>query len=166
MDEDTLSHESSTRSNATFLVCISDLQESEVALRFASLRAKRRHAQVAILHVIEPTDFQGLLSVSDVIQQEQEEAAQNLLNQLAEKAIEFSGIPPTLILKEGKLGEEIIKTTLENGDIVAVVLGVHQESKHGAKLLSWLAGKLGQELLVPIILVPGNLTDAQIDNLV
>ncbi len=158
--------ETSTRSNATFLVCVSNSPESEVALHFACLRAKRRHAQVAMLHVIEPSDFQGLLSVSDVIRQEQEEAAQTFLNQMAEKAVAISGVMPALVLKEGKLGEEIVKATLENGDIIAVVLGAHHDSKRGSKLIAWLTGKLGLDLLVPLILVPGNLTDQQIDNLV
>lgn len=157
--------ETSARSNATFLVCVSDSPESEVAMHFACRRAKRRHAQVALLHVIEPSDFQGLISVSDVIRQEKEEAAQTFLSQMAGKA-SSSGVTPALVLKEGKLGEEIVKATLENGDVIAVVLGVNHDSRRAPKLISWLTGKLGVEFLVPLIVVPGNLTDEQIDNLV
>jgi nucleotide-binding universal stress UspA family protein len=155
-----------TRNTTTFLVCISDQHESEVALRFACLRAQKRNAQVTLLHVIPPEDFQGLFAISDMMKQEREEEAQNLLNSMAELALQCSGIRPSIVLREGILGEEIVKTTLENGDIVAVVLGVQHDSPTAPKLLSWLTSKLGQELLTPIMVVPGNLTDAQIDALV
>lgn len=155
-----------TQNNTTFLVCVSDQQESEVALRFACLRAKRRQAQVTLLHVLPPDDFQGLFSVSDVMKQEKEEAAQTLVNHMIDLAVQCGGITPSVILKEGQLGEEIVKTTLENGDIIAVVLGVQHDSATAPKLLSWLTNKLGQDLLIPLIIVPGNLTDAQIEALI
>lgn len=151
--------------NTTFLVCVSDQRESEVALRFACLRAKRRKAQVAILHVIPPNDFQGLFAITDVMNQEKEEEAQRLLGQMASLAVQY-GITPSVILREGVLGEEIVKTTLENSDVLAVVLGVQHNSPTAPKLLSWLTNRLGQDLLLPIIVVPGNLTDAQIEALI
>jgi nucleotide-binding universal stress UspA family protein len=157
--------EQDTRCNSRLLVVVSDNQESEAALRFACLRAKKRRAQVSLLHVIEPSDLAGLFSVFEVAQHEQETNAQALLQQLTTLAESISGITPTPLLKEGHLGEEIVKATLENGEIVLVVLGVTHGSPQGQKLLAWLTGKIGQELLVPIILVPSNLTDEQIENL-
>lgn len=153
------------QNNTTYLVCVSDQHESEVAIRFACLRAKHRGAQVTILHVIAPEDFQGLFAVSDVMRAEKEQEAQNLLNQMADHAMQACGVRPSVVLREGILGEEIVKTTLENGDVIAVVLGVQHDSATAPKLLSWLTSKLGAELLVPIIAVPGNLTDAQLEAL-
>lgn len=164
--KNTSATENVTPNSTTFLVCVSDQKESEVALRFSCLRAKRRQAQVVILHVIPPDDFQGLFAVSDRMKQEKEEETQTLLNRMADLAMQYGGITPSVMLREGHLGEEIVKTTLENGDIIALVLGVQHDSPTAPKLLSWLTNKLGQELLTPIIVVPGNLTDAQIEALV
>lgn len=166
MQENVVALETSARSNATFLVGVSDTAESDAALRFACLRAKRRHARVAMLHVIEPADFQGILSISEVMRQEQHEAAQELLQKKMRQSTEWGGIAPGVLLREGKVHEELIKATLENGDIIAVVLGAHHESKRGSKLIGALLSRIGQDLLVPLILVPGNLTDAQIEMLV
>jgi nucleotide-binding universal stress UspA family protein len=166
MQENLISLETSARSNATFLVGVSETAESDAALRFACLRAKRRNARVAMLHVIEPADFHGILSVSDVIRQEQHEAAQELLQGKMRQSAEWGGIAPGVLLREGRIHEEIIRATLENGDIIAVVLGAHYDSKRGSKLIGALLSRIGQDLLVPLILVPGNLTDAQIEMLV
>lgn len=166
MQESQLAVEEQSKSSATFLVCVCDQPEAEVALRFACLRAQHRGAQLQLLHVVEPENFTGLLSVSEMIQQEKEDEAQQLLRRMADLSMQFSEMTPMLTMREGKLGEEIIAATLENGDIVAVVLGIRHDSKNAPKLLSWLTAKMGQELLVPLILVPGNLTDAQIEQLV
>lgn len=153
------------KSTATFLVCVSDQAEAEVALRFACLRAQHRGIQVQLLHVVEPEDFTGLFSVSEVIQQEKQENAMQLLRRMSDLAVEYADLTPDIYIREGKLNEEIIAATLENGDIIAVVLGVRHDSMNAPKLISWLTARMGQELLVPLILVPGNLTDAQIEQL-
>jgi nucleotide-binding universal stress UspA family protein len=154
------------KNNATFLVCVSDQAEAEVAVRFTCLRAKRRGAQVQMLHVVEPEDFTGLFSVSEIMLKEKEEKAQQLLRRMADLAMSYSEMQPTLTMREGKLSEQILAATLENSDIIAVVLGVRHNSMNAPKLISWLTARMGQEMLVPLILVPGNLTDAQIDLLV
>lgn len=147
------------------LVCVSDQQESEIALRYACRRAKGRNAQVAILHVVEPADFEGLIPVGDVIRQEKEEEAQSLLNRMADIAGQEMERKPMLILKDGQIGSAILQSVQENSDITMVVLGLRHDSQRGPKLASWLTSKMGDEMLVPLMLVPGNLTDAQINAL-
>ncbi len=150
----------------TFLVCVSDQQESEIALQFACLTAKKRNAKVALLHIVEPADFQGLLSISDTIRKEKEEEAQNLLNRMADMAQQYCDITPSLILREGRLGEEIINTIKECEDLMMLILGLRNDSERGPKLASRLTDKMGDEILVPVMLIPGNLTPEQIKNLV
>lgn len=150
----------------TFLICVSGQQESEAALRFACLSARKRNAKIALLHILEPADFQGLLSVTDTIRKEKEEEAQSLLNRMADMAKLHCNTMPSLILKEGRLGEEIIKAAQEISDLRMLILGLRHDSERGPKLASRLTDKMGSELHVPLLLIPGNLTQEQIEALV
>ena len=163
--ESTASQGLSSANKATFLVCVSDQQESEIALRYACRRAKNRGAQLAILHVVEPADFEGLIPVGDVIRQEKEAEAQELLHRMADIATQEMQSRPILLLKDGQIGSAILQSCKENADINTVVLGLRHDSQRGPKLAAWLTSKMGEEMLVPLMLVPGNLTEAQIDML-
>jgi nucleotide-binding universal stress UspA family protein len=152
--------------NGTYLVCVSGQEESTVALRYACLRAKRRQSNVALLHVIEPVSFQGLQSVTDKMREERQAEAQQLLQQMATVAHSTTGTMPQLILKEGVLGDQIVKTARELEEVNILVLGHKQNSEASAKLVPWLTAQLGTELQMPLILVPGNLSDEQLQKLI
>lgn len=163
-NEEIMSPEPS-RFNGTFLVCVSDQEESEIALRYACLRAKRLGAKVALLHIQEPADFQSLMAVTDVIRHEKEEEAQTLLNRMADIAQQFCGQTPMLILREGRLEDEIVKAITEQKDVAMVVFGLRHDSLRGPKIASKLTAQLGNNLLVPLVLIPGNLSKEQIEAL-
>ena len=152
------------RGTEKLLVCVANNDASKAALRLACLKAKKRGDQVDILTVIEPADFQSLLSVSDQIARERREQAEKLLESMAEIA-QTEGITPSLVLREGKIGEEIVSATMEDSNISMLVLGVYSQSATAMKLVTWLSQRLGSNLLVPVLLVPGNLTDQQIESL-
>lgn len=150
---------------AKFLVCIDRHEASRVALRFACLKAKKRGGIVDIVHVMEPLGGQGLLSVTDAMKEQQKSEAESLLNQLCSDAFYNYGIKPTTLLREGKIGEEILKTAKEDEGVNMIVLGVAAKSSSRGKLIAWLSTQMGDELIMPIMLVPGNLTDAQMEEL-
>ena len=152
-------------SKGTYLVCVSDHQESETALYYACTRARFRKSRVSILHVMEPTAYQGLQSITDKMREEKMEEAEQLISNMAAAAHDGTGITPSLVIKEGNLGEQILQTLQEDSDINMLVLGLRPESDQGPKLISWLTDRLGATLLVPMVLVPGNLTKAQIQQL-
>lgn len=146
-----------------YLVCVNKGDASRVAVHFACSKAKKRGGIVTMLHVIEPAQIQSLFAVGDVMQEERVKEAETMLTALIEKAKEAYGIAPTPLIREGQLGDELISAILADPDVNMLVLGVLREG-HG-KLTGWLAGKLGDKLLVPLMLVPGNLTDQQIEEL-
>lgn len=147
------------------MVCVSDQQESEIALRFACMRAKRRNHHVCILHVIEPTEFQGLLSITDAIRDEQEEKAQALMSRMADVAAEEGVQNPMLVFHEGLLSESIISTAEENPGINMIMLGLAPDSHRGGKLAATLVEELGVGICIPLMFIPGNLTQQQLQML-
>ena len=50
-----------------FLVVVDDSPEMEVALRFACLRARHTGGRVALLYVLEPSEYQTWLRVGDLM---------------------------------------------------------------------------------------------------
>ncbi len=149
------------------LVCVDSSPEAKTALTLTALKAKRRGDVLEMLHVMEPVvDVQSLFSVVDRVREERRAAGEALLQELAEWCHEIAGITPSLQLKEGRVGEVILSTALEDPDINLLILGAAHSSNGRGKLLGWLAAQLGDQLLVPLMLVPGNLTEQQINTLV
>lgn len=149
-----------------YLVCVDHREESRVALRLACMKAQARKYRIDLLHIINPSDFQTLGGVADRIREEQMAEAQELLNTLSDEVRQGYGITPGIILREGSTGDEILKVALEDPDTIIVYLGIAQQSSSRGKLASWLAGQLGSKLFVPLLMVPGNLTDQQLQTLV
>lgn len=154
-------------SNRRYLVCVDSRQECRVALRLACLKAKMRSGQITLLHVVPPIDFQTLGGIADRMRAERLHEGEQLLSNLSNEARESFGISPTLLLLEGNAGEKIVETAMGDHNVVFIILGVtKQQNTHGGKLSAWLAGQLNHTLFVPILLVPGNLTDEQLSTLV
>src|SRR3546814_6735774 len=59
-----------------FLVVVDDTQESRVALRYATRRARNIRCGVVLLRVVEPVDFQQWAGVAEIMRSEAHEAAE------------------------------------------------------------------------------------------
>ena len=148
-----------------FLVCVDGSPQSRTALRFAALRARNVGGLLALLHVVEPVDFHEWMSIADAMEQEQREEAERLLHTLASEVRSLTGLVPELQIRRGRIGEEILATIREDGDIHALVVGAAPPAVRRGALISWLAGQLAGTLDIPLVVVPGNLTDRQISRL-
>jgi nucleotide-binding universal stress UspA family protein len=162
----TIIAESLTPKPVKYLVCADARPESWVALRLACMKARVRGGRVDVLHIIQPADFKTLGAVADKMREERKTEGEQLLQKLSNDAATAYGIAPRAILREGEIGEEIIKASLEDSNTIMLVIGVAQEKSSRGKLASWLASQLGGKLLTPLLMVPGNLTDDQLLNLV
>ncbi len=149
-----------------YLVCVDKYQESRVALRLATARASARGGHVDLVHVIPPNDFQSLPGVAERMRQERRSEAETLLAQVAGEVHAACGQLPSITLREGKIGDEIVAATAEDYDAAMLVLGVAAEGAGRGRLVAWLASQLGTKLLIPLLLVPGNLTDQQLATLI
>ncbi|OYQ37288.1 hypothetical protein CHU95_01895 [Niveispirillum lacus] len=148
-----------------FLVCVDGSTQSRAALRFAALRARNTGGILALLHVCEPVDCQGWMRVADTMEAEQREEAECLLQSMAGEVWALTGLMPELNFRRGTIGTEILDAIQEDGDIHALVVGAAPASARRGRLISWLAGELAGSLDIPLVIVPGNLTDRQIDRL-
>jgi len=148
-----------------FLVVIDATEEHRKALRFASLRAKRTGGRVALLYVIEPAEFKHWLTVEDIMRQERREEAEALLHEVSADVQELSGKTPVYFLREGKLADELLELINEEKSISILVLAASAGKKGPGPLVSALAGKASGSLRVPLTVVPGGLTDVEIDAL-
>ena len=148
-----------------FIVCVDRSDVSHVALYYTCCRAKRRGAAVDMLHVIAPPDVPTLNIAADKMLEEARSEAEELANRLKEEAASRTGLSPNIVLREGNVGDEIIAQAMEDHDATLLVIGVTPGGSKRGKLVSWLAAELGDKLLIPVMLVPGNLTEHEIDEL-
>ncbi len=148
-----------------YLVCVDGTAHSRVAVRFACLRAKNTKGNVLLLNVIEPAEFQHWMAVEDVMKEERREETESLLQDLAAEVNEWAGVMPVLTVREGNIGEEILAAVEEDPEISFLVVGAAPPEVKRGSLISWLAGQLAGRLRIPLVIVPGNLTDEQLINL-
>ena len=151
---------------AKYLVCVDQRDESHAALRLACMKARLRKGSVEILHIIPPSDFQTLGMIADRMREERRIDAETLLARLSKEAEDVFGITPQQTLREGAIGDEIVSYAMDGPDITMMVIGTAQQGSGRGTLAAWLASQLGDKLLLPLLLVPGNLTDYQLENLV
>jgi len=149
-----------------YLVGVDQRDESRVALRLACMKASARGSQVVMVHVVAPADFQTLGAIADRMREERKREGQLLLSQLAEEAYATYSIKPHTVLREGPTGDEILETALADADVSMIVLGMAEHGSGRGKLAAWLASQLGSKLPIPLLLVPGNLTDQQLHSLI
>ncbi len=156
---------SATRPKRIFLVVVDESEEMQHALRFACRRAKNTDGRVALLHVIEPSDFQHWMAVGDLMREEARTEAEQLLQKLAAGVHEMAGSMPVLYVREGDCRDELFKLLDEEPQVSILVLGAKTGSGGPGPLVAALTGKFLGKLRVPITLVPDNLDDETIDSI-
>jgi nucleotide-binding universal stress UspA family protein len=148
-----------------FLVVVDETEEMKVALRFACQRARHTGGRVALLYVIEPSDFQHWRAVEELMREEARNEGEQLLQRLAAQVNELVGAIPILYVREGKVADELFKLLDEEPQISILVLGANTGSRGPGPLVSALTGKMIGKLHVPLTMVPGNLSDEAIDSI-
>ena len=146
-----------------FLVVVDNTPECRKALRFAWRRAQRTGAGVTLLRVIDPVDFQHWLAVEERMREEALEEAEILLKGLADEVQQQSEILPELVVREGPIRDVVIKLIDEDHAVRILVLGAGSGSDGPGPLVSQMAGKMSGAMRVPVTVVPGNLSDDQLD---
>lgn len=151
-----------------FLVVVDDTPECESALAFAARRAAHTGGGLALLYVVEPGDFQHWLGVEEVAREEGISKARAVFRLFGRKLkiLGFDNIEPEEIIREGNIAEEILALIEEDSDIAILVLGASKDPAGPGPLISLLAaGKFTNELHIPITIVPGTMTDEEIEAL-
>jgi nucleotide-binding universal stress UspA family protein len=153
------------RRRSKFLVVVDDTAEVRVAVRYATRRARNVRSGVVMLRVVAPVDFQQWAGVAEIMRAEAHDAAEELLQKLAEQVNQESGLMPELVIREGVAKDEILKLVDEDPDIRMLVLAAAPGSDGPGPLVSELAGQKAGNLSFLVSIIPGGLTDEQIDRL-
>lgn len=149
-----------------FLVVVDDSEEMHKALRFASLRARHTDGRVALLYVQEPTEFSHWLGVDELMREEAREEGEALLQDLSAEVERLSGAMPVVYIREGSRGEELFALLEEEPTISIVVLAASSKGAEGSDpIISHLIGKGRGKMRTPFTIVPGTLSDEEIDEL-
>ncbi|WP_293867828.1 universal stress protein [uncultured Alsobacter sp.] len=147
------------------LVVVDDTPECDRAAYYAARRAMRIGANVVMLAVVPPPDFQGWLGVGDVMQAEAEEEARRRLDTVGARIRAVAGLDPEAVVRTGAASEEIVALIEEDEDISLLVLAAGTDTDGPGPLVTALAGGASGTFAVPIAIVPGQLGEAEIDAL-
>jgi len=146
-----------------FLVVIDDSPECDRALYFASRRALRIGTTVLMLRVIETHDHtQQWLGVRDIMRAEAREEANAVLDRHAARSAAMTGVMPQRVIREGEKAEELLKLIEDDEDIALLVLAAALGPEGPGPLVSSVSKNAG-EFPIPIAVVPGHLTDEELD---
>ena len=148
-----------------FLAVVDSTPECEKAIHYAARRVAAIDADLVLIYVIEPGDFQHWLGVEDVMRAEAKQAADQALSKASAWAVEYGGITPQLVTKEGRPTAAIESLIEEDHDIALMVLAAGESSDGPGPLVSAIAGS-GGAFSIPVTVVPTSLTDQDIDDLV
>ena len=147
------------------MVVIDDSPECDRALYYASRRALRVGATVLMLRVIETRDRnQQWLRVADIMRAEAQEESNAVLDRHAARSSSITGVMPQRVIREGDKAQEVLNLIEDDEDIAALVLAAATSKEGPGPLVSSLAKNAG-DFPIPVAIVPGHLSDEELDAL-
>jgi nucleotide-binding universal stress UspA family protein len=148
-----------------FIVVVDDTPECARAIHFAARRASRTGASMVMLAAVDPPDNFEWIGVGEAMVAEAQEEAQKRLEEAAKEARSAAGLEPEQVIVIGDKAEAIAKVIEEDEDISFLVLAAGAGKEGPGPLVSTIAGKAASTFPIPIVIVPGSLSDEEIDAL-
>jgi nucleotide-binding universal stress UspA family protein len=147
------------------LVVVDDSAEWDRAVYYASRWALRAGGGVVMLRIIETDDQnQQWLGVADIMRAEAYEAANAALDHAAGRANGIAAITPERAIREGDPAEQILQLIDGDVDIAMLVLAANPGAEGPGPIITLMAETAGS-FPIPVVIVPGDLSDADIDAL-
>lgn len=147
------------------LVIVDDTAEWDRAVYYASRWAVRVGGGVVMLRIIETEDQnQQWLGVADIMRAEAHEDADAALDRASGRANGIAAITPERVIREGDPTEQILDVIDKDVDISMLVLAANPGPEGPGPLVTMTAKMVGA-FPIPVIIVPGDLSDPDIDGL-
>ncbi len=147
------------------LVIVDDSAEWDRAVYYASRWAVRVGGGVVMLRVIDTEDHnQQWLGVADIMKAEAEEIANAALDRAAGRANGIAAITPERVIREGLPNAQILDVIDKDVDISMLVLAAGSGPEGPGPIITAMAKTVGS-FPIPVTIVPGTLTDKDIDAL-
>lgn len=148
-----------------FLVVVDKSPECRVALRFATRRAQHTGGRVTLLCAAQPGEFQQWRGVEEIMKNEAHQEAENLVHNAAKYVHELSGIYPEIVIEYGRSAECLMNLVKSDRDVSILVLAAGTSKEGPGPLVSLVAGPQSGGYPIPVTIVPGGLSDEDIDAL-
>lgn len=132
------------------LVATDASEDAKNALKLAVDVAEKYHADIELLHVINPQPYQGPAVEASFFQELVRDVGGKVMDLTLEK-IELRGIPLTQKVTIGNAVEEILKET--EHDIDLVVMGTRGQGALRAALMGSVAQKVVAGARCPVLVV-------------
>src|SRR5262245_22571646 len=118
-----------------------------------------------MLRVIEIRDRnQQWLGVADIMRAEAHEQANAVLDRHAARSSSITGVMPQCVIREGDKAQEVLNLIEDDEDIAALLLAAATSKEGPGPLVSSLAKNDG-DFPIPVAIVPGHLSDEELDAL-
>lgn len=147
-----------------YLVIIDETEEALLALRFASRRASQTGGALHLLALVPPQPFVAFAGVQATIEEEARERAETLVTAAAGNLLSEGGQMPVISVRQGEGAKVVREYLAEHPEVAALVLGAAREGGPGP-LVSHFAGAQAGQLPCPVFVVPGSLSEEEIDRL-
>lgn len=155
--------ENSEQESRVFLVIVDDSEEMKVALRYASVRAKRTGGRVALLTIYEPEEFQYFGGVEKILRENREDETEELLRGLSGEVRKISGKDALTYIRQGDTIDAIINLVKSVKDIKVVVLATNANEKKPGPIVRKISEGAIIRFPVVVTLVPGSLSEEDIN---
>ena len=146
-----------------FLVVVDKSPECKVAIRFATRRAQNTGGRVTLLCVAQLPEMQQWRGVEEIMKDEAHAEAESLVYDAAKVVNELSGIVSELVIAEGRASDCLLDLLKQDREISILVLAAGT-AKDGPGPLVATVGT-SSNYPIPVTIVPGSLTDSDIDEL-
>jgi nucleotide-binding universal stress UspA family protein len=148
------------------VVVADDSPECAVALRFAAGRAKLiQGGELILFTAIAPLDFVGFGAVTATLEAEEMEKAEAMLAARAADVAAYNGLVAKPVIRKGQKDEALVAYLKAETDLFGLLLGASATGEPGP-LVDYFSGPVAGSLPCPVIIVPGGLSLAQIDQLI
>src|SRR5271167_4296466 len=147
------------------LVIVDDTAEWDRAVYYASRWAMRGGGGVVMLRIIEIEEQnQQWLGVADIMRAEAQDDANAALDRAAGRANGIAAITPERVIREGEATEQILDVIDKDVDITMLVLAANPGPEGPGPIITMMANVVGS-FPIPVTVVPGELSDDDIDAL-
>ncbi|CAL74006.1 conserved hypothetical protein; putative Universal stress protein family, UspA-like [Bradyrhizobium sp. ORS 278] len=147
------------------LVVVDESAEWDRAIRYAGRWAVRGGGHIVMLHIIETEDQnQQWLGVADLMRAEAQDEANAALDEAAAMLANIGAATPERVIREGEPTTQILATIEHDNDIALLVLAAHAGPEGPGPLVTHVIKTVGA-FPIPLVIVPGDLSDADIDAL-
>ncbi|WP_273758622.1 universal stress protein [Bartonella sp. AU55XJBT] len=146
------------------LVIIDETPECRRAVAFAAQHAQNTKRTLVLLCIVDSAEFQHFLGVNNVMRTESTQSAHKILGDIASEVRTTHALETEIVVREGKKIDEISKLIDEDKRIALIVLAASGHTEGPGPLVQ-LIGNRGTAFSIPVIVIPSNLADEDIQSI-